>query len=722
MRLLISILLLFPLFTAAQSTLPEQKSDSLWQVWQDDSKPDTSRLKAIQKFTWNGYLFTQPDSAFYFANLQYNFAKAKKLDKQMAIALNTKGISYVLKGKYSQAIQHFTESVEIQKKIGDRKGVADVLNNIGNIYNEQGDYVKAIDYYIKSLQVKEKIGDKKGIATSHNNIGNIYNVQGDDDKALEEYTQSLKIREEIGDKKGISAASNNVGIIYARKGDYDKAIEHYTRSIKIGEEIGDKKGVSSSLNNLALIYVKQGDYKKAIEYNTESLKIKEEIGDKKGIATSLNNLGNIYQDLGNYKLAIDYSTNALQLAKEVESIIETRNAAESLWKANKKLGDFQESLKMHELYIKMRDSVQSKESEKEIIRQEYKYKYEKQATADSVAFAKQQEIKEVEIAKQQAEIKVRQNQQYALFGGLFLLVIFAAFMYNRFRVTRKQKSIIETQKEIVEESHREIKDSITYAKRLQDAILPSKTYINENLENSFVFFKPKDVVSGDFYFMDVIEEKNKKLVYYVAADCTGHGVPGAMVSIVGANGLKRCIQEFGLRDPGRILDRLAELVTENFAQSEERIRDGMDLALCCLEIEKGKTTKIHYAGANNQLWVINPNRKDIPVNGVSFKQGGGFEIKANKQAIGYTETITPFDTHTFVPVQGDTLYAFSDGFVDQFGGVKGKKYKSPNFKKLLLSIYDKDMDTQKQMINKEFESWKAELEQVDDVCVIGVRI
>ena len=286
----------------------------------------------------------------------------------------------------------------------------------------------------------------------------------------------------------------------------------------------------------------------------------------------------------------------------------------------------------------------------------------------------------------------------------------------------------------IEQKNSEILDSITYAKRLQDAILPSTKVVKSFLMDSFILYKPKDIVAGDFYFMDVVEEGNRKLIYYVAADCTGHGVPGAMVSIVGANGLKRCIQEFGLREPGKILDKLSEIVAENFSQSEEKIRDGMDLAICCLEsdnyqIENDQIKRVHYAGANNPLWVINKNRKMIPENAKPFKEGGGFEIKANKQAIGYTENIVPFDTHTIELEPGDTLYTFSDGYPDQFGGDNlsagrhgGKKLKSANFRKMLFEIQDKTMDEQLVILDKRFEGWRGDLEQVDDVCVIGVRI
>lgn len=286
----------------------------------------------------------------------------------------------------------------------------------------------------------------------------------------------------------------------------------------------------------------------------------------------------------------------------------------------------------------------------------------------------------------------------------------------------EQKKRAEHQHDLVKEKNREILDSINYAKRLQDAILPSTKIVSSYLVDSFIFYKPKDIVAGDFYFMDVIHEDDKKLVYYVAADCTGHGVPGAMVSIVGANGLKRCIQEFKLRDPGEILDKLAVLVADNFAQSEERIRDGMDLALCCLEMVENKTVKVYYAGANNPLWVINPNRKEIPKDATPFNDGGGFEIKANKQAIGYTENIAPFDTHILDVEEGDILYTFSDGFADQFGGIKGKKYKTANFKKFLVSIYNEPVEVQKKEIIQEFNNWKGGIDQVDDVCVIGVQL
>lgn len=256
---------------------------------------------------------------------------------------------------------------------------------------------------------------------------------------------------------------------------------------------------------------------------------------------------------------------------------------------------------------------------------------------------------------------------------------------------------------ILEEKNREITDSITYAKRIQHAILPPDKLIKEKLPNSFVLYKPKDIVAGDFYWL---EQKNDTILF-AAADCTGHGVPGAMVSVICNNGLNRSVREYGLTDPGAILDKTREIVIEEFSKSEDEVKDGMDIALCSLKLEDGGW-KLKYAGANNPLWIIR-NQEII-------------ETKANKQPIGQFDNPEPYKTHELELQKGDTIYIFSDGYVDQFGGEKGKKFKTVAFRELLLSIQAKNMEEQKKIINDTFEAWKGNLEQIDDVCIIGVRV
>ena len=258
---------------------------------------------------------------------------------------------------------------------------------------------------------------------------------------------------------------------------------------------------------------------------------------------------------------------------------------------------------------------------------------------------------------------------------------------------------IHHQKLIVEEKSQEITDSIEYAKTIQSAILPSSKVIDEFLKDSFVLYKPKDIVAGDFYWMKAKADR----ILFAVADCTGHGVPGAMISVVCNNALNRSVREYNLSDPGQILDKARDIVIQEFEKSETEVRDGMDIAICSL-IED----KLEYAGAHNPLWIIR--------NGILI------ETKANKQPIGKFENLQPYNTHSFQLEKGDTIYIFSDGYSDQFGGEKGKKYKSSKFKKFLLSIQENSMEKQLNLLANEFKKWRGSIEQIDDVCVIGLRI
>lgn len=280
------------------------------------------------------------------------------------------------------------------------------------------------------------------------------------------------------------------------------------------------------------------------------------------------------------------------------------------------------------------------------------------------------------------------------------------------------------QKEVIEEKNKDILDSITYAQRIQNAILPADKSVNEWLQDGFVLFKPRDIVSGDFYWLEQKEEK----IFFSSVDCTGHGVPGAFVSIVGANGLNRSVNEFGLTEPAGILDKLTKLVEETFRRHGTDIKDGMDIALCMYNRNTGI---LQFSGANNPMYLI--RKKSSPqLTGntgilkpdMETEEIVLYEITADKQPIGAYDFRKPFTNHEFKLCEGDTVYLSTDGFPDQFGGLKGKKFMYKSFKKVLLSLYNKPMPEQKEILNITIENWMKEGNaiQIDDISVVGMRI
>ncbi|MDF1672903.1 MAG: tetratricopeptide repeat protein [Vicingaceae bacterium] len=665
--------------------------------------------------------------------LKKNPSKKIKLTllKKQASAISNLGVISSHKGDLEKTLTYFEKGLDIYTKMEDLLGVAEQLTNIGTIKNKLGQAANALEYLNKAYAIHESLNNKRGVAYTLSRIGSTYSNQNENDQALKKYEESLTIFRQIKDEEGIGDCLANMANIYKNYGDLNidenevktrakKALEYYFESLSIYEKLDRKHTIAIILNNIGSVYNTLGDptcnltreecIKKGIEvsiiYAEQSLKLREELGDINGSLNTTINLGIAYFKLKNYVKAESYAKKGLKTAQHYKLPIEIRNASALMTNIFERKGDYMNALKMYKLQILMGDSINNENNQKATAKQEARFEYEKQKAVDDAEHDK-------EIAIEQEAKEKQTILTYATAGGLGLVGIFLLVVFNRLKVTRKQKNIIEEQKTEVEkqktvvelahteleEKNKEITDSIQYAKRIQNAILPPNKVVKEYLQESFIYYKPKDIVAGDFYWLEHSEGK----VLFAAADCTGHGVPGAMVSVVCNNGLNRSVREYGLTDPGKILDKTREIVVEEFEKSEDEVKDGMDIALCSLE---GNTLK--YAGAHNPLWVI--------------RDGELLETKANKQPIGQFDNPEPYTTHTLELEKGDSLYIFSDGYADQFGGEKGKKLKTANFKQLLLSIHKESMDKQKQLIDEAFEKWKGNLEQLDDVCVIGVKI
>jgi len=315
--------------------------------------------------------------------------------------------------------------------------------------------------------------------------------------------------------------------------------------------------------------------------------------------------------------------------------------------------------------------------------------WEQKLAAAEVVISQQKERIEEQSEEIDEKTKVINYQRIAIIVGVIATLIIVALLLILIRVNQQRKQAL-----------KDIIASIKYAKHIQDGVLPTCKHLKEHLPQSFILHKPKDIVSGDFYWLESIGSK----LYFAVADCTGHGVPGAMLSVMCINSLNKAVKEMGLSDPGEILDKTTELLEERFSQSEENVTDGMDIALCCLD---SNAKQLQFAGANNPLYYIS--------------NGELKEIKPDKQPIGKYEYRKPYTTHTIDVNSGTMAYIFSDGYADQFGGPKNKKFTYRKFRETLLAIHENSMDEQHELLDKQIISWKGEKMQIDDICVMGLK-
>ncbi len=691
--------------------------------------------------------------------------KVDKADTNKVNHLNQLTREFQSAGNRANALKYGKEALELAGNLDFKRGIAMLCNTIGNTYLRFADYPLALDYYFRALKTDEKLNNKKGIASHLLNIGQVYSRQSNYPKELEYYLKSLKIFEELKFKKGIARALGNIGMVYDKQVDYTKALDYYFKALKIAEELNEKNEIARHLVNIADIYHEQGNYQKAIDISFKSLKIAEELGDKPLQLFNLCNIGANYKEKCNYPNALIFDFKALKMSEEIdgkslmaavlgdigqvyfktgrfqeaEQYLKRSCALADSIGAKNYLSSFEESLSQlydttgrynlalihYKKAVALKDTIFSQENKKQLVRKEMQYDFDKK-----------EEITKIE---NEAESRKQKIIILSVALGLLFVLVFAGFVVRSLRITRKQKNIIELQKnevshqkeeaekqkEIVQEKQKEIVASITYAKRIQTALLTSDKYIYTYLPiEHFILFKPKDIVSGDFYWALSIaplpgwdmgtnkiklpaDTKRQNTFYMVTADCTGHGVPGAFMSMLNISYLNENIAERGIRLPHDILNAQRKEIVQalNPEGSIDEAKDGMDCILCAYDFDK---MLLHFAAANNPLWRI--------------RDGELTEYKADKMPVGkYSEKMESFTLNTIELQKGDIIYTSTDGFADQFG-TNGKKLMKKKFKEELLKIHHLPMAEQKEYLNQFFENWKGNAEQVDDVCVIGVRI
>ena len=656
------------------------------------------------------------------------FDLKKETDPVKGILLHFEASDYFHQPENSvECLRHLTEAKEIASAIGNDTLIAQSLMKIGVMYYHFENGPAALDNFNQALLIEN--GTNPGQKVRINNMMGVIFLRFEEyDKSVDAFKKAVVYHQLEGAER-IEAFYNNVALAYTELYEFDSSLFYHQKCMAIRSEKGDDFGMGQSYNNMGSMFYKMEEYDSALLYFQKGLELRESATPyvETSIYESKINVGKALVALKQYRAAELILLESQKYAQANDHPDLNLRILEQLLRLYSETRNYQNAYENSRAYYGLRDSLFGMDQREEIIRLNHENIYAQKVMHDSL-IAKEKEKARIEREAKEQELREEKETtskmiQMGLLLAVVLMLGIIVLGYRNYKskqkaaeeilfqkqqvehqrdVANEQRDIAERQKERLRVVNQEITDSITYAERIQKAILPSMEVVLQALPKSFVYYQPKAIVAGDFYWVHEVDGQ----VYFAAADCTGHGVPGAMVSVICSNALNRSVDEFGLRDPGKILDKTTELLIETFVKSNENVKDGMDISLCCLNRKSGE---LLYSGANNPLYIIT-------------KKSELLELKATKQPIGWVENKVAFETKKLELNKGDLLYSFTDGFADQFGGPKGKKYKYNTLKKFLLSISSDSMDDQKNKLSQEFEGWKGDLEQLDDICIIGVEV
>ncbi len=663
------------------------------------------------------------DSANFYLDKSIVIAQKNNFKNELAIAHNLIGLILWHQSQYKDALPHHATSLSLFKETNNQKGIADTYAKTGNVFYDLSDFPKSLENFLQALKTYGNIKDSAGIADVCNYIGKVYNRLNEKESAKKYLFKALSLHQRFQNSRGIAISYNGLGNVFMDNHDLIKALKFFEKSKDFHIRGGDQIGISIAHINIGTIYdmmsslsddslsivalninyksklpIRKSILDSAALYFQGSIIINSKVGNQFGLIYGYNGIGDVYVKEHNYKNAIPQFQNAFSIAKELKAISEQYESAKRLANCYELLNNKDSAYYYLKTYTHLKEEVVGEERQRELFKKESQYEYDKQ-------LQKQKLIKEA----REAIVEEKEKRQTLIIVGIVIVLLivlyFAIVLNKRLKTTRSQKQLIEQQKFSLEQKNKEIIDSITYAKRIQDAMLTSVSYLQEEIKKlnaeNFIVFKPKDIVSGDFYWFHV----DGKTLYYVTADSTGHGVPGGFMSMLGINLLSEIVIERKIKDPGTILNLLRDEIVRSLKTDEGYSMDGMDAVLCKIDTEK---QTLEYASANNSLYLV--------------RQGELLEFKSQKMPVGYMEDAQPFNTSKIELQKNDLIYTFTDGFADQFGGPKGKKFKYSQLKLMLTSLSNQSLKDQQYALNHTFEEWKGSLEQVDDVCVVGFKL
>lgn len=667
-------------------------------------------------------------------------AAERKYDDVRAIAYTSMGDVYQSMHKYDSSRFCLNRVVEISTRLNDKSRLAAAYGVLAVVCRFESKMDSSFYYVKKVLQISKEIRDKYRATSGYSTLGEMYRMQNDDDNALLYFDSARVLAQEIDNKNQLAYTLGSMGSIYRTQGQLDRALNYYLIALSISRSVNNRSLIATNLSTIGDVYRRKRDMDTALVYFAEALEIAKFVKDVNRQAFIYVDIAFIYRDSGLYDRALEqlrhadtiavntsyenlkaitwnamsltyfamgrfddakrYGERSLEAAEASRIPDNIQESAKQLYEVYDTIGDKSRALEMYIKFIDARDSVENQVEIRKFAAVEYSARESelKADNAEKIAVVKAQE------ARSEKELEKNQIILVIVVIGFIIMGVLAFFIFRSLQLNKKAKDIIEQQKVLVEEKNKSIHDSITYARRLQDAIIPDEQTIRESFEDFFILYLPKDIVAGDFYWY----EKTQTHIFLAAADCTGHGVPGALVSVVCSNALNRAVNEHKLTDPGKILDKTKELVLETFRKSHQDVHDGMDISLCAWPLERRGRREFMWAGAQNSLIILS---------------GGEIRtIAADKQPVGKWELNQPFKTHTVQLAEDDEIFLITDGYADQFGGERGKKIKYRKFVDLLRESSSLTTKQQHEKLLQFFNEWKGNEEQVDDVTVIGLRV
>ena len=632
-----------------------------------------------------------------------NYAnKAHHTSKQIKYALGKADALYQLGkldlklGKLHLGIDHIKQSLIIYENLNNKNKLARSFSEMGNVYTEIGDMVKAIENHQKAIKLFTEMSNNNGIAMAYSDLGRTHYFQRNYSTALRYYKKAKVLFDREDDKKSTAELYNRISIVFRELDELDKSLEYDYLALMTQEKLRDKQGIANSNYNIGKTSILQGEIQRAKGYIEYAQKLYIELQDKLGISKCYLLSAQILISENNLTAAKTTLTQSIFLAKERGELKELSQAYQLLSDIYLKENKFDSAYVFLNLHSSLKDTLFSKEKSKQFSEMEVRY---------------QSQSKDEIISKANKE-KEKSSSQFFMYI-LLSCIIFIGLTYIIVMMQKKNKAIreanqnIEKTSELIRLRNKEIIDSISYAKKIQEAILTPEYYLNNIFNDYFIYYHPKDIVSGDFYWAYKDTASNK--VFWVTADCTGHGVPGALMSVIGTVILNEIVIVGKQHQPSLILSSLSKYLKKYLNKNKNDIsQDGIELSLCVLNHD-AKT--LEFSGANSNLIIIRD--KEI------------IELKGGKQPIGFDpfkRESKEFMTQTFPYKTGDCIYSFTDGYTDQIGGPNRRKYKVGVLKQKLQEINEFSLINQKEIIHQNFTDWKKEYDQLDDVLMICVKV